>query len=73
MLQIAASQIVANDQLGDLWLIDDLGADLSRDNSQRLLDLIRGVSRQMFITAIENPGMTGGKMFHVEQGQIQSL
>lgn len=56
-------------------LVDDLAAELDGDRLNRFLDLLARQSTQQILTAISDAemvrtGLTGGKVFHVEQGKI---
>ena len=54
-------------------LLDDPAAELDADNLGRLLDAVRDLSVQLFVTALR-PDLQGlgtpGALFHVEQGRI---
>lgn len=77
ILQVAAnfvkSGVLAGGDNREIWLIDDLRADLSSKNHQQLLRIILGLGDQVFLTSIEPPEMAPGQLFHVEQGLIKSV
>lgn len=56
-------------------LFDDLGAELDRENREKVLDRIRLEYPQVLVTALDPesivPGAESAKMFHVEHGRIE--
>lgn len=59
-------------------LIDDLPAELDREYQGLLLQQVRRCGSQVFLTAIEAEklelgGWEGGKLFHVEHGQVREV
>lgn len=60
-----------------LLLVDDLAAELDGERLARFLDLLMRQSAQLVLTAIADAeitktGLTGGKVFHVEHGNLLS-
>ena len=55
-------------------LLDDPAAELDAENLGRLLELVRELKVQLFVTALR-PGLPGlgapGALFHVEQGRVE--
>jgi DNA replication and repair protein RecF len=56
-------------------LIDDLGAELDLNHRRLLMDVLRGLPLQVFVTAtevdhIDTRGWASYKVFHVEHGQM---
>ncbi|EIC22519.1 DNA replication/repair protein RecF [Thiorhodovibrio frisius] len=70
LLQIAASQLGGAKSPRDIWLVDDIGSELSEENAQSLVGMIQTHSCQVFLTALSQPVLDSSKMFHVEQGVI---
>ncbi|HEB57706.1 MAG TPA: DNA replication/repair protein RecF [Gammaproteobacteria bacterium] len=59
-------------------LVDDVAAELDRTRRQRLMDLLRGLQTQVFVTATEAEllpvsGWETVKMFHVEHGVVREV
>ncbi|MGB5178797.1 MAG: DNA replication/repair protein RecF [Gammaproteobacteria bacterium] len=60
------------------FLLDDLGSELDATHQSRVLDALRELNMQVFVTAIE-PGRTvlpdwpQMRRFHVERGEIQEV
>ncbi len=60
------------------FLLDDLSSELDRSNQQRVLQALRDLHAQVFITAIEGDRIDAAgwreiKQFHVEHGVIQEV
>lgn len=64
---------------GCVYLLDDLGAELDKENLRRIAALLRNLDVQVFVTGTELPGTvalwSGGcgketRVFHVEQGKV---
>lgn len=58
-----------------LLLVDDLAAELDEDHLRRFVRLLQAQDAQLVLTAIQQEdqvrtGLQGGRMFHVEHGQI---
>jgi DNA replication and repair protein RecF len=55
-------------------LLDDPAAELDGENLTRLMDLVRGVPAQLWVTSLK-PDIAdlieGGRLFHVKQGEIR--
>ena len=55
-------------------LLDDPAAELDGENLARLMDLVRGVPAQLWVTSLK-PAIAdlieGGRVFHVKQGEIR--
>lgn len=78
-LNIAQAQLLRQ-QTGreSVFLIDDLGAELDRDRSTRLFELLGSLECQILATALEPPGgliaaMKKSAMFHVKHGAIETI
>lgn len=61
-----------------LFLLDDLGSELDARNRDRVLELLLGISAQVFVTAIEEPELPAGvsadiRRFHVEHGSVSEV
>jgi len=78
-LKVAQAQILQRDtSQTSLFLMDDIGAELDVDNQQRVVQLLRSVGAQVFVTAINDPEGTGLKSdqagrFHVKHGVITEV
>jgi len=59
-----------------LYLLDDIGSELDKENRQRLLALLAARGHQVFLTGVDEAPWQevcetfGGRMFHVEHGKI---
>lgn len=80
-LQMAQSALLA-DRTGEagLLLVDDLPAELDRQNRRRFLDALRALDAQVFVTATspellapDGLGGEGEKVFHVEHGNVSQV
>jgi len=75
-LTLAQLRLIEADNPGrSVLLLDDPAAELDADNLAKLMDLVRELAVQTFVTALSPqdavwPGQ--GAMFHVEQGQVIS-
>lgn len=62
-----------------IYLIDDLPAELDKENRQKVISLLLRQQTQVFITAIEKDLISAEikdhpfKVFHVEQGEIKEI
>ena len=62
-----------------IYLIDDLPAELDREKRECVLQLLKDLEAQIFVTAIEESGFekllatTNSKMFHVKHGDINRV
>lgn len=59
-------------------LLDDLAAELDSGHQQKVLQALRQLSAQVFITAIDSESISVGNgdspmMFHVEHGQVEEV
>ncbi|MFQ5642062.1 MAG: DNA replication/repair protein RecF [Thiogranum sp.] len=78
-LKVAQAQLLKRDAAQtSLFLMDDIGAELDRDNQLRVLSLLRSAGAQVFVTAISDIEDTGwgsentGR-FHVKHGVIAEV
>jgi DNA replication and repair protein RecF len=60
------------------FLLDDLGSELDTNHQARVLDALRALDMQVFVTTIGEtpvtlPDWPGMKRFHVEHGEIQEV
>jgi DNA replication and repair protein RecF len=60
------------------FLLDDIGSELDTSHQARVLQALRALDMQVFVTAIgdQPAGVTdwpGMKRFHVEHGEIQEV
>ena len=60
------------------FLLDDLGSELDANHQARVLDALRALDMQVFVSAIAEtpaalPDWPGMKRFHVEHGEIQEV
>jgi DNA replication and repair protein RecF len=61
-----------------LFLMDDLGAELDTENQQRVMSLLQSIEAQAFVTAIDDPGVSGWNLdrvnrFHVKHGFVSEV
>jgi len=61
-----------------LFLIDDLGAELDKENQGRVMKLLRGLEAQIFAAALELPDMSDWNVgdvsrFHVKRGSVSEV
>lgn len=68
-LQLAAQRVWTQAGMECVWLLDDLGAELSGASLRRVWSVITGSDAQVLATAVEPPPF-GGAMFHVERGKV---
>ena len=76
LLKIAVSRFVyALTKKKIIYLIDDLLAELDRENKEKVLALIKTLDGQVFLSSIENKfgdyNDEESCLFHVEHGRIQ--
>jgi len=75
IMLLARSKLLLQPQ-DNVFLIDDLHAELDRNSSRALIEAINGLGGQVFVTGIEaellQESLQGfdSRMFHVEQGTI---
>jgi DNA replication and repair protein RecF len=74
-LMLAQLEIQEQERPGrSALLLDDPAAELDGENLARLMELVRGVPAQLWVTSL-NPGIAdlieGGRVFHVKQGVIR--
>lgn len=69
VLQIAAQRVWMQEGIECVWLLDDLGAELSETGLRRVWSVITGSGAQVIATALQRPPF-GGAMFHVERGKV---
>jgi DNA replication and repair protein RecF len=74
LMQLAADQVVSDtSQQSSIWLIDDLDAELGSSISGQLIELLRSLDAQLFLTSLPGKQVlafareSGAQMFHVEQ------
>ena len=79
-LSIAAARIMSREQEPPVILVDDLVADLDRDNVRKAVGMLSETGCQLWITATDASGMlpgdgslSGHKMFHVKHGTVSQL
>jgi len=78
-LKVAQAQLLKRDTSQiSLFLMDDIGAELDGENQQRVLQLLRSVGAQVFVTAINDIENTGWKSdqagrFHVKHGVVTEV
>ncbi len=78
-LKVAQAQLLKRDtSQTSLFLMDDIGAELDGENQQRVLELLRSVGAQVFVTAIndiEDAGWQSGQTgrFHVKHGVVTEV
>ncbi len=78
LLGLMLAQLRLQQQLGGhagAFLLDDLGSELDAEHQARVLDALRQLDAQVFVTSIEPDAIDLGEwselqMFHVEQGRI---
>ena len=76
-LNLAQAEILqSRSQRVPIWLLDDLPAEFDRKNRRSVLEMIAGVSEQVFVTttdldALDVEGVSEMKTFHVEQGRLR--
>ena len=61
-----------------LFLFDDLGAELDRENQAKVMSLLTAIQAQVFVTSIGNINLTDWsvdavKRFHVEHGHVTEV
>ena len=78
-LQVAQARLL-KDHLAttSLFLLDDLGAELDRENQCRVMNVLSQLEAQVFATAIELPEISSWQMekvksFHVKHGSIAEV
>ena len=74
-LMLAQLEIQEQERPGrSALLLDDPAAELDGENLARLMDLVRGVPAQLWVTSLK-PSIAdlieGGRVFHVKQGEIR--
>ena len=78
-LKVAQAQLLKHEAgQASLFLMDDLGAELDRENQLRVLGLLRSIGAQVFVTAIHAVEEAGWKSentgrFHVKHGVITEM
>jgi DNA replication and repair protein RecF len=79
MLQLAqAIHLYQETGKTSLFLLDDLGSELDIANQQRILNHLFTIGAQIFVTAIEQPGLSGLnaehlRLFHVKRGLLSEM
>lgn len=79
LLKLAQARIFRRDTgLSPVVIIDDLPSELDAEHRQRLLEELRSLQAQVFVTSIEadeipQEGWGEARMFHVEQGRVREL
>lgn len=73
-----AQQLKVKTNRSSIILIDDLSAELDQEHRQKVMSLLKSMSVQLFITAIEREALAltdwnMKKNFHVEQGHINEV
>lgn len=66
LLQLAASHLTSTEKPTDIYLVDDLGSDLSNQNSLYLLEMIRASASQVLMTSLEPSYKDVDKCFSLE-------
>lgn len=78
-LKVAQAKLLKSDTSQiSLFLMDDIGAELDRVNQQRVLQLLRSVGAQVFVTAINDIKDMGWESdqagrFHVKHGVVTEV
>ncbi len=78
-LKLAQAQFLRQEiQQNSLFLIDDLGAELDKENQGRVMHLLKSIQAQVFVTAIDNPVESNGyqdqtRRFHVKHGMVSEM
>ena len=78
-LQVAQARVLKETTATtSLFLIDDLGAELDRENQGRVMELLGGLEAQVFATAIDLPDVSSWAMenvrqFHVKHGSVSEV
>jgi len=78
-LKVAQVQLLKREtSQTSLFLMDDMGAELDKENQFRVLQLLRSVEAQVFVTAIneiENSSWSSGQVgrFHVKHGVVTEV
>jgi len=78
-LKVAQARLLKQDAAQtSLFLMDDLGAELDRDNQLRVMCLLQSIEAQVFITAISEPAESGWdgeqmRRFHVKHGEVSEM
>jgi len=78
-LKVAQAQLLKRDtSQTSLFLMDDIGAELDKENQLRVLQLLRSVGAQVFVTAIneiEDAGWNSDQSgrFHVKHGIVTEV
>lgn len=72
LLQIGASRLGDEAGAQDIWLVDDIGSELSGDNAKRLVEMVVDSGAQVFLTALQKNWANPGRVFHVEQGLFRA-
>jgi DNA replication and repair protein RecF len=78
-LKVAQAQFLKRDTSQiSLFLMDDIGAELDGENQLRVIQLLRSVGAQVFVTAINDIEDTGWKSdqagrFHVKHGVVTEV
>jgi len=78
-LQVAQARLLKQDlATTSLFLLDDLGAELDRENQRRVMKLLGALEAQVFATAIDLPevnswNMESVKSFHVKHGSVTEV
>jgi DNA replication and repair protein RecF len=79
-MKIAQSRVLKRIGKQSSYLVDDLAAELDKDNAAKLISMLLGEVKQLFITAIDVNDLPDIKtlyedriaMFHVEHGSVNS-
>ncbi len=78
-LRVAQAQLLKQEvSQTSLFLMDDLGAELDRENQLRVLRLLQSIEAQVFVTAISEPVESGWnseqmRRFHVKHGGVTEV
>ena len=78
-LQVAQASLLRQEALQtSVFLMDDLGAELDKENQQRVMRLLQSIEAQAFVSAIDDPGASGWNMevisrFHVKHGLVSEV
>lgn len=78
-LQAAQAAVLRRERCRtSLFLMDDVGAELDRDNQRLVMRLLQSIDAQVFVTAIDDPGepdwnMETARRFHVKHGFVSEV
>lgn len=73
LLRLAQMRVAARVDRAPALLLDDPVSELDRGHLERLLGWLATQSNQVWITAVDAPGRSSARVFHVEQGRIRPM